>query len=148
MADNIEKVEKPTKLRDGVDPPSRSQPTKSKLPTHQVEATACVDEKNVDLLVDEKISVEDKNAPTIEHHRQLIVEYASQPRSCVELMAAIYRKDRYNFRERVLNPLLKAGLIKRTIPDKPNSCRQQYVATGKPRSRPIEPQAHPSPEDS
>jgi hypothetical protein len=47
------------------------------------------------------------------------------------LQAAIGLSDRKSFRERYLKPALADGLIKMTIPDKPNSRLQQYRLTAK-----------------
>ncbi len=41
------------------------------------------------------------------------------------------RTDRTKFRNQVLAPLLAAGLIELTIPDKPRSSRQRYRLTAK-----------------
>jgi len=41
-------------------------------------------------------------------------------------MAAVGRKDRTKFRAQFIQPLLDLGLIKITIPDKPNSRLQKY----------------------
>lgn len=49
----------------------------------------------------------------------------------VDLMIITGRSDRTKFRHQVLNPLLKAGLIEMTIPDKPRSSKQKYRLTGK-----------------
>ena len=46
-------------------------------------------------------------------------------------MAVIGRSDRTKFRHQVLNPLLEAGVIEMTIPDKPRSSKQKYRLTGK-----------------
>jgi len=43
-----------------------------------------------------------------------------------DLQAALGLKDRKTFRERYLQPALEADLIRRTIPDKPNSRVQRY----------------------
>jgi predicted HTH transcriptional regulator len=53
-------------------------------------------------------------------------------RNCVtekavsELMNLIGRSNRTKFRDQVLRPLLDAGFIEMTIPDKPQSSKQKY----------------------
>lgn len=42
------------------------------------------------------------------------------------LMKEVNRSDRSKFRSQVLNPLMDAGLIEPTIPDKPTSSKQKY----------------------
>ena len=44
-------------------------------------------------------------------------------------MAVVGRKDRTKFRNQVLRPLLDAGWIEMTIPDKPTSRKQRYRTT-------------------
>jgi len=51
----------------------------------------------------------------------------------VDLMAVTGRSDRTKFRDQVLMPLLEAGLIEMTIPDKPRSSKQRYRLTDKAR---------------
>jgi ATP-dependent DNA helicase RecG len=46
-----------------------------------------------------------------------------------ELMQAIGRTNRTKFRDQVLKPLLEAGWLEMTIPDKPTSSKQQYRLT-------------------
>ena len=46
-------------------------------------------------------------------------------------MALMGRSDRTKFRRQVLNPLIAAGLIEMTIPDKPRSSLQRYRLTDK-----------------
>ncbi|MBI4698104.1 MAG: putative DNA binding domain-containing protein [Nitrospirae bacterium] len=48
-----------------------------------------------------------------------------------ELMKIAGRADRTKFRNQVLNPLLRDGLLEMTIPDKPNSRLQKYRLTVK-----------------
>jgi ATP-dependent DNA helicase RecG len=45
------------------------------------------------------------------------------------LMAIAGRADRTKFRHQVLGPLLAAGLLSMTIPDKPRSSKQRYRTT-------------------
>jgi len=51
--------------------------------------------------------------------------------SLLDLMAVTGRSDRTKFRNQVLGPLMKAGLIEMTIPDKPRSSKQKYRLTEK-----------------
>lgn len=55
-----------------------------------------------------------------------LTEFCGMPRSKREMMAHIGLTDSKNFRERYLVPLLNAGKIEMTIPEKPNSRNQKY----------------------
>jgi ATP-dependent DNA helicase RecG len=46
-----------------------------------------------------------------------------------ELMELCGRTDRTKFRDQILRPLLDAGLLEMTIPDKPRSSKQRYRTT-------------------
>lgn len=59
---------------------------------------------------------------------QKLLFFCSEPRSRDEMMKEIGIKDRNHFSENYLNPLLKTGKLRRTIPDKPRSSKQKYVA--------------------
>ena len=39
------------------------------------------------------------------------------------------KTDRTKFRNQVLNPLIEAGLLEMTVPDKPRSSKQKYRVT-------------------
>jgi ATP-dependent DNA helicase RecG len=58
-----------------------------------------------------------------------VLELSTVPRSIPELMAPFGRTNRTKFRDQVMAPLLAAGLLEMTIPDKPRSPRQQYRTT-------------------
>lgn len=51
-----------------------------------------------------------------------------------DLMDIAGRSNRTKFRNHVLNPLLTAGLVEMTCPDKPRSSKQKYRLTQKGRS--------------
>jgi ATP-dependent DNA helicase RecG len=51
-----------------------------------------------------------------------------------ELMEIAGRTDRTKFRNQVLNPLIKAGFLEMTVPDKPSSSKQKYRVTEKGRN--------------
>lgn len=48
-----------------------------------------------------------------------------------ELMNIFSWRDRTKFRNKYIKPLMKEGLIKMTIPDKPKSIKQKYIVTDK-----------------
>ncbi len=56
------------------------------------------------------------------------VEFCSIPRSRAEMQEFVKLKDKVNFKRKYLAPMLALGLIKMTIPDKPTSRHQKYVA--------------------
>jgi len=58
-----------------------------------------------------------------------VLEEARNPRPIAELMRLCGRADRTKFRDQVVRPLLEAGLLEMTIPDKPRSSRQRYGTT-------------------
>jgi ATP-dependent DNA helicase RecG len=58
-----------------------------------------------------------------------VLEIAAVPRSLPELMAPSGLKNKTRFRYQVIAPLLHAGLLEMTIPDKPRSSKQQYRIT-------------------
>ena len=68
-----------------------------------------------------------KSAPS--RHQVVILRLCRSERTLLELMKAVGRKDRSKFRNQLINPLLKAGLLELTVPDKPNSRLQRYRIT-------------------
>ena len=55
-----------------------------------------------------------------------LIKFCGMPRSKREIMDFLGLTDSKNFRKRYLVPLLNAGKIEMTIPDKPNSRKQKY----------------------
>ena len=60
---------------------------------------------------------------------QLLSVMGEKTMSTRELMEGLNLKHRPSFRSNYLLPALSRGLIEMTIPEKPNSCRQQYKAS-------------------
>jgi ATP-dependent DNA helicase RecG len=58
-----------------------------------------------------------------------VLELADVPRALAQLMVPSGRTDRTKFRDQILAPLLDAGLLEMTVPDKPRSPKQRYRAT-------------------
>ena len=59
----------------------------------------------------------------IDGRRKFVKKYIN------DLMKKCQRSDRTKFRDQVLRPLLDAGLLAMTIPDKPRSPKQRYRTT-------------------
>ncbi len=57
-----------------------------------------------------------------------ISAFCLQAHSKAEIMAYLGYKDKQNFTKKYLKPMIKAGQLKMTMPDKPNSSKQKYVA--------------------
>jgi len=68
-------------------------------------------------------------APQVTPQVALVLEAASSACSFADLQAAAGLKDRVHFLKTHLEPLLLAGWIERTIPDKPRSSKQRYRLT-------------------
>ena len=58
-----------------------------------------------------------------------VLEIAGETRALPQLMAPSGLKNRTRFRDQVVAPLLEAGLLEMTIPDKPRSSKQRYRLT-------------------
>jgi ATP-dependent DNA helicase RecG len=65
----------------------------------------------------------------LSRHQVQVLEIARVSTDLSELMHAAGRSDRTKFRNQVLRPLLDAGWLEMTIPDKPRSSKQQYRTT-------------------
>ncbi len=57
-----------------------------------------------------------------------LLAFCSQPKTRAEMQAAIQISSREYFNTTYLKPLLETGKIVMTIPEKPTSSKQQYVA--------------------
>lgn len=67
----------------------------------------------------------------LSRHQVKILQTCRNNSSLVELMGITGRTDRTKFRHQVLRPLLEAGLVEMTVPDKPQSSKQKYRLTDK-----------------
>ncbi|MBW2020997.1 MAG: putative DNA binding domain-containing protein [Deltaproteobacteria bacterium] len=67
----------------------------------------------------------------LSRHQVEILYKCREDTALLDLMAITGRSDRTKFRHQVLNPLLEAGLIEMTIPNKPRSSKQKYRVTDK-----------------
>ena len=56
-----------------------------------------------------------------------LIEFCTEARTKSEMMQFCAIKSDSYFRINILKPLLQLGIIKRTVPDKPNSPKQKYV---------------------
>jgi ATP-dependent DNA helicase RecG len=65
----------------------------------------------------------------LSRHQVQVLEAARDPQPIASLMELCGRADRTKFRDQVVRPLLEAGLLEMTVPDKPRSSRQQYRTT-------------------
>ena len=78
------------------------------------------------------ISVQDgtQSAPSVENIDKLIV-FCTEARSFGEMLAFMGLTDRTKFRRKYIHPLLEAGILEQTIPNKPKSQNQKYCLTAK-----------------
>ena len=70
----------------------------------------------------------------LSQHQVEVLSNCLEDSELFKLMIIVGRSDRTKFRHQVLNPLITAGLIEMTIPDKPTSSLQKYRATEKGRT--------------
>ena len=60
-----------------------------------------------------------------------ILEFCIEPKSLSEILSHCGYKSRIHFKNKILNPLIKNGDLSLTVPDKPTSKNQKYVAVKK-----------------
>ncbi len=71
----------------------------------------------------------------LSRHQVEVLRNCRKSNELTKLMAVVGRADRTKFRNQVLNPLIRAGLVEMTIPDKPTSSKQRYKITEKVQKR-------------
>ncbi|WP_077369837.1 Fic family protein [Anaerosalibacter sp. Marseille-P3206] len=57
-----------------------------------------------------------------------LLEFCTIPRTRNEMQEFMNFKNRDHFRKSILNPLIKGGLLKLTVPNKPTSPKQKYYS--------------------
>lgn len=67
----------------------------------------------------------------LSRHQVEILRNCAEEQAIVNLMEVVGRSDRTKFRNQVLRPMLDAGLIEMTIPEKHTSSKQKYRLTAK-----------------
>ena len=73
--------------------------------------------------------VTDYAAPPMTAHQRRIVDSCDVPRSLLDLMKRAGVTHRTFFRRRHVQPLIDAGIIRMTNPDRHNAADQRYVLT-------------------
>jgi ATP-dependent DNA helicase RecG len=56
------------------------------------------------------------------------LEFCNVPRTRKEMQEFLNLHHREHFRMKILNPLIKGGLLKLIIPEKPTSSKQKYYS--------------------
>jgi len=57
-----------------------------------------------------------------------IIKFCEVPRTLKEIMDFLKLKNRKHFFESILKPIIESSILKKTIPDKPTSKYQKYIA--------------------
>ena len=66
-----------------------------------------------------------------EDKKSAILDFCREPRSKAEIQEHLGISSERYIRQKLIIPLLKQGCLVRTIPDKPSSPKQKYVASDK-----------------
>jgi ATP-dependent DNA helicase RecG len=66
---------------------------------------------------------------TLSRDQRAVLRLAATPQPMHSLMVHCGKANRSKFRDRVVRPLLEAGLLTMTVPEKPRSSKQQYRTT-------------------
>lgn len=68
---------------------------------------------------------------TKSNDKDKILEFCQEPRKLSEIMKIMNYKHKSNFKKKYINPLLDENKLQMTVPDKPNSQNQKYIANKK-----------------
>ena len=63
-----------------------------------------------------------------DEHEQKLLAFCQTPKTREQIQQHLGLKNRDHFRKSILNPLLEAGKLALTIPDKPTSPKQRFYA--------------------
>ena len=88
------------------------------------------DGKNLVMLKDKNTPVKDKNTPVKLSNKEavnMILSFCSVPRSILEIAGYLGYKEKKSVRK-YIHLLLEQGRLAMTIPDKPHSRLQKYIA--------------------
>jgi len=77
-----------------------------------------------DLLSD---TPQDREVENLSPHAERVLAFCRQAKGRVEIQEHLGLKDREYFRKRILIPLIDAGHLQLTLPDKPTSPKQQFI---------------------
>lgn len=89
--------------------------------------------KQVIPIAEKGYKIQDRVQDRIQDNKQetvyiKVIEFCSEAKSTSEIMDFLGLKSRASFKKRILDPMLQNDLIAMTIPDKPTSRNQKYVA--------------------
>jgi len=59
---------------------------------------------------------------------EAVLRFCAEAKSRSEIQAHLQLKDRDHLRKMILQPLMEAGLLLQTLPDKPTSPKQQFIS--------------------
>lgn len=70
----------------------------------------------------------DKAPDDLEDLTDKILLFCKEPKSAIQIMTKFNYKNIKRFRRDYIKPLVEKGILKMTIPDKPTSKYQKYIA--------------------
>ena len=79
--------------------------------------------------MEEPKTAQDGTKLALSRHQDEILRKCCKDSLLADLMVITGRSDRTKFRNLILNPLINAGLIEMSIPEKPRSSKQRYRTT-------------------
>lgn len=84
-----------------------------------------------DQVTDQATMHDTMQATTQAEQKEKILEFCKSPKTRKEIQEHLEFKNREYFRKEILNPLLNQGSLIQTIPDKPKSPNQRYIAVNR-----------------